>query len=261
MAGDPARTRRWALGVEYVGTHFCGWQQQPGLHTVEGELTEAVSGVADQAVALACGGRTDAGVHARGQVVHFDTTAVRSPRAWVLGVNARLGQQLSVAWARPVPDFFHARFSAVRRRYRYSIFNRSARSALLGGRTAWVQLPLDAARMQQGGAHLLGEHDFSAFRAAECQSRSPVRRLDSLEVHRDGDLVHIDVTANAFLHHMVRNIAGLLIEVGRGSRAPEDVRGLLLGRDRRANAPTAPAEGLCLQAVDYPPAFRLPHPV
>ena len=261
MAGAPDRTRRWALGVEYVGTHFCGWQQQPGLHTVEGELTEAVSGIADHAVALSCGGRTDAGVHARGQVVHFDTTALRSPRSWVLGVNARLGQQLSVSWARPVPDFFHARFSAVRRRYRYSILNRSARSALLGGRTAWVQLPLDVDRMQQGGAHLLGEHDFSAFRAAECQSHSPVRRLDSLEVHRDGDLVHIDVAANAFLHHMVRNIAGLLIEVGRGVRSPEEVRALLLGRDRRANAPTAPAEGLSLQAVDYPRAFRLPHPV
>ena len=261
MSVDPARSRRWALGVEYDGTHFCGWQQQPGLHTVEGELTEAVAGVADHALSLACGGRTDAGVHARGQVVHFDTRAPRSPRAWVLGVNARLGQHLSVSWARPVPDFFHARFSATRRRYRYSIFNRSARSALLGGRTAWVQMPLDAVRMQQGARHLLGEHDFSAFRAAECQSRSPVRRLDSLEVRRDGDLVHIDVAANAFLHHMVRNIAGLLIEVGRGARAPDDVLTLLRGRDRRANAPTAPAEGLCLQAIDYPAAFRLPHPV
>ena len=261
MAGEPVRSRRWALGVEYDGTHFCGWQQQPGLRTVEGELTAAVSGVADHAVALACGGRTDAGVHARAQVVHFDTTATRSSRAWVLGVNARLGQHSSVAWARPVPDFFHARFSAVRRRYRYSIFNRSARSALQGGRTAWVQSPLDERRMQQGGDHLLGEHDFSAFRAAECQSRSPVRRLERLEVRREGDLVHIDVAANAFLHHMVRNIAGLLIEVGRGVRSPDDVLSLLGGRDRRANAPTAPAEGLCLQAVDYPAAFRLPHPV
>lgn len=254
------RSRRWALGVEYDGTHFCGWQQQPGLRTVEGDLTDAVAGVADHAVTLACGGRTDAGVHARGQVVHFDTVAMRSARAWVLGVNARLGRQLSVAWARPVPDFFHARFSAVRRRYRYTIFNRSARSALQGGRSAWVQMPLDALRMQQGGDHLVGEHDFSAFRAAECQSRSPVRRLERLEVHREGDLVHIDVVANAFLHHMVRNIAGLLIEIGRGSRTPEQVPALLRGRDRRANAPTAPAEGLCLQAVDYPAAFRLPQP-
>lgn len=261
MTVDTARSRRWALGVEYDGTHHCGWQQQPGLRTVEGELLEAVSGVADHPVALACGGRTDAGVHARGQVVHFDTTATRSARAWVLGVNARLGRHLSVAWARPVPDFFHARFSAVRRRYRYTVFNRAARSALHAGRTAWVQAPLDPVRMQTGGAHLLGEHDFSAFRAAECQSRSPVRRLDRLEVRCEGDLVHIDVVANAFLHHMVRNIAGLLIEVGRGLRAPDEVRTLLLGRDRRANAPTAPAEGLCLQAVDYPAAFRLPHPV
>ncbi|MFM7709240.1 MAG: tRNA pseudouridine(38-40) synthase TruA [Gammaproteobacteria bacterium] len=259
-AAAAVRSRRWALGVEYDGTHFCGWQQQPALRTVEGDLTEAVAGVADHAVALACGGRTDAGVHASGQVVHFDTAAVRSARAWVLGVNARLGRQLSVSWARPVPDFFHARFSALRRRYRYSILNRSARSALQGGRTTWVQMPLDVERMQRGGAHLLGEHDFSAFRAAECQSRSPVRRLDRLELHREGDLVHIDVAANAFLHHMVRNIAGLLIEVGRGTRSPDDVLRLLVGRDRRANAPTAPAEGLCLQAVDYPGAFRLPQP-
>jgi tRNA pseudouridine38-40 synthase len=220
-----------------------------------------VSGVADHAVALACGGRTDAGVHARGQVVHFDTRALRSSRAWVLGVNARLGQQLSVSWARPVPDFFHARFSAVRRRYRYSILDRSARSALLSGRTAWVQSPLDVDLMQQGGAQLIGEHDFSAFRAAECQSRSPVRRLDSLEVHRDGGLVHIDVAANAFLHHMVRNIAGLLIEVGRGLRGADEVKTLLEGRDRRRNAPTADPEGLCLQRIEYPEAFELPDPV
>ena len=261
MSSVAAPTRRWALGVEYDGTHYCGWQQQPALRTVEGELTEAVGHVADHAVSLACGGRTDAGVHALGQVVHFDTATRRSARAWVLGINAHLGQHLSVAWARPVPDFFHARFTALRRRYRYTIHNRSARSALLSGRTAWVQAPLDAAAMQAGGACLVGEHDFSAFRAAECQSRSPVRRLDSLVVVREGDLVHIDVAANAFLHHMVRNIAGLMIEVGRGVRPSSAVRELLLGRDRRANAPTAPAEGLCLRAIDYPAPFRLPHPV
>ena len=256
-----APTRRWALGVEYDGAHHCGWQQQPGLRTVEGDLTEAVGHVADHAVALSCGGRTDAGVHALGQVVHFDTTAVRSSRAWTLGINAHLGRHLSIAWARPVPDFFHARFTALRRHYRYTILNRSARSALHAGRVTWVQAPLDIGAMQAGGAHLLGEHDFSAFRAAECQSRSPVRRLDSLQVSRERDLVHIDVSANAFLHHMVRNIAGLLIEVGRGARPPEAVERLLRGRDRRANAPTAPPEGLCLRAIDYPAAFRLPHPV
>jgi tRNA pseudouridine38-40 synthase len=261
MPTSPSPTRRWALGVEYDGTHHCGWQQQPGLRTVEGDLAEAVGHVADHVVSLTCGGRTDAGVHALGQVVHFDTAAVRSARAWVLGINAHLGQRLSVTWARPVPDYFHARFTALRRHYRYTLLNRSARSALQAGRVTWVQAPLDVAAMQAGGASLVGEHDFSAFRAAECQSRSPVRRLDSLQVSREGDLVHIDVAANAFLHHMVRNIVGLLIEVGRGVRPPEAVGQLLRGRDRRANAPTAPAEGLCLQAIDYPAAFRLPHPV
>lgn len=261
MTRTAVSAQRWALGVEYNGSHYCGWQQQPGRRTVEGELAEAVGHVADHAVDLCCGGRTDAGVHALGQVVHFDTTAVRSARAWVLGVNASLGRQTSIVWARPVADFFHARFTAQRRHYRYTIHNRSARSALLAGRVAWVQTPLDVAAMQAGGACLVGEHDFSAFRAAECQSRSPIRRLESLRVQRDGELVHIDVAANAFLHHMVRNIAGLLIEVGRGVRPPSVVRELLDGRDRRANAPTAVADGLCLRAIDYPAAFRLPHPV
>ncbi len=252
---------RWAMGVEYDGTHFCGWQQQPGLRTLEESLTAAISLVADHPIELVCGGRTDAGVHAVGQVVHFETSVIRSARAWVLGTNAHLERKLSVAWARPVPDFFHARFSALRRHYRYTIFNRGPRSALHEGRSAWVMAPLDVSRMHAGGQHLVGEHDFSAFRAAECQSKSPVRRLEALRVTREGLLVHIDVVANTFLHHMVRNIAGLLLEVGRGSRQPEEVRTLLLGRDRRRNAPTAEPQGLMLRRIDYPPAFRLPDPV
>ena len=252
---------RWALGVEYDGAHFCGWQHQRGLRTLEQSLTAALSLVADHPVELVCGGRTDAGVHAAGQVVHFDSTASRSARAWVLGTNAHLERKLSVAWARPVPDFFHARFSALRRHYRYTIFNRAARSALHEDRSTWVMAPLDVARMHEGAQHLIGEHDFSAFRAAECQSKSPIRRLERLAVSREGQLVHIDVTANAFLHHMVRNIAGLLIEVGRGVRGVDDVRTLLQGRDRRRNAPTADAQGLCLRRIDYPAAFRLPDPV
>jgi tRNA pseudouridine38-40 synthase len=252
---------RWVMGVEYDGTHFCGWQQQPGLRTVEASLAEAISLVADHPVELVCGGRTDAGVHAAAQVVHFDASAQRSARAWVLGTNGHLDRSLSVSWAHPVADFFHARFSATRRHYRYTIFNRSARSALHAGRSLWVQAPLEVARMQEGGRALLGEHDFSAFRAAECQSKSPIRRVDHLEVSREGELVHIDVAANAFLHHMVRNIAGLLIEVGRGARSPADVKTLLEGRDRRRNAPTADPEGLCLRRIDYPAAFGLPVPV
>jgi tRNA pseudouridine38-40 synthase len=252
---------RWALGVEYDGTHFCGWQQQPGLKTVQGELEAALSNVADTPVELICGGRTDAGVHAAGQVVHFDTAVRRTARAWALGANAHLSRQLSVAWAVPVPDFFHARFSAQRRHYRYTFFNRATRSALHAATSTWVAMPLDVEAMQSGAQHLLGEHDFSAFRAAECQSRSPIRRVDSLVVRRDGPLVYLDIAANAFLHHMVRNIAGLLMAVGRGDREPNEVATLLASRDRRRNAPTAPAEGLCLRRIDYPAAFALPVPV
>ena len=252
---------RWAMGVEYDGTHFCGWQQQPQLRTVQGELERSLSLVADEPITVVCGGRTDAGVHAQGQVAHFDTDVRRSMRAWVLGTNAHLPRQASVSWVRPVPEFFHARYSALRRHYRYSILNRAARSALHEGRTTWIHAPLDIERMQQGAAHLLGEHDFSAFRAAECQSNSPIRRVDRLQIERSGELVHIDIAANAFLHHMVRNIAGVLIEVGRGERSPEAVKTLLEGRDRRANAPTAAAEGLALRRIEYPAAFRLPDPV
>ena len=249
------------MGVEYDGTHFCGWQQQPQLRTVQGELERALSLVADATITAVCGGRTDAGVHAHGQVAHFDTDVRRSMRAWVLGTNAHLPRQASVSWVRPVPQFFHARYSALRRHYRYSILNRAARSAMHEGRTTWIHAPLDTERMQASAVHLLGEHDFSAFRAAECQSNSPIRRVDRLQIERSGELVHIDIAANAFLHHMVRNIAGLLIEVGRGERTPEAVKTLLEGRDRRANAPTAPAEGLALRRIEYPAAFRLPDPV
>lgn len=252
---------RWAMGVEYDGTHFCGWQHQSGLRSAEDAFSTAIGTVADQTISLICGGRTDAGVHAAGQVIHFDTDAQRSARAWVLGTNANLDRKASVSWAMPVPEHFHARFSAIRRHYRYSIFNRSARSALYEGRTSWVQAPLDEALMQAGAQHLVGQHDFSAFRSAECQSKSPVRRVDHLIVKREGELVHLDIAANAFLHHMVRNIAGLLIEVGRGLRSPADVKTLLDGRDRRRNAPTADPEGLCLRRIEYPEAFGLPDPV
>ena len=172
---------RWAMGVEYDGTHFCGWQQQPHLRTVQGELERALSLVADEPITVVCGGRTDAGVHAQGQVAHFETHVRRSMRAWVLGTNAHLPRQASVSWVRPVPEFFHARYSALRRHYRYSILNRAARSASHEGRTTWIHAPLDIERMQTGAAHLLGEHDFSAFRAAECQSKSPIRRVDRLQ--------------------------------------------------------------------------------
>ena len=253
--------QRIALGVEYDGSAFAGWQVQAGLRTVEGELARAAALVADAPVALVCGGRTDAGVHAEGQVAHLDTVAVRPMRGWLLGINSHLPADISLRWVRPVPPWFHARFSAVSRAYHYRILNRDTRCALRAHRVTLVRRRLDAAAMQSAADHLLGEHDFSAFRASECQSRSPVRRVDCLQVSRVDDEVRIDVVANAFLHHMVRNIAGLLIEVGSGQVLPGVAAELLAGRDRRLAPPTAPPDGLYLRAVHYPAAFDLPDTV
>lgn len=249
---------RIAVGLEYDGAAFAGWQLQPGLPTIQGLAQEALARVAAEPVTLVCAGRTDAGVHARGQVAHFDTQAVRSLRGWVLGANGTLPSTVSLTWARPVPLHFHARYSALARTYRYFIFNRPVRSGLVAGRATWVYRPLDAERMRAAAALLLGEHDFSAFRAAECQARSPVRRLEALGVAREGDWVVVEATANAFLHHMMRNIVGLLMHVGRGEAPPEHAREVLEARDRTRAPPTAAADGLYLWAVRYPEAFGLP---
>lgn len=260
--------QRYAAAVEYDGGPFAGWQMQDGPRTIEAELARALSSVADHPIELVCAGRTDAGVHATGQIVHFESAARRSARAWTLGANARLPREIAVLWVRAVPAHFHARFSALSRSYRYLICNRPARPALWRGRAAWVQAPLDVAAMNEAAARLLGEHDFSAFRAAECQSRSTVRRLDRLEVRAvpmpgatgpsDGALLEVTARANAFLHHMVRNLVGLLIAVGRGSLPPAQATAVLRGRDRRLAPPTAPAEGLYLHSVEYPAGFGLP---
>lgn len=249
---------RLAVGVEYLGTAYAGWQIQPSAPSVQGLLQAALARVAAEPVEVVCAGRTDAGVHACGQVAHFDTQAQRSLRGWVLGANTHLPPDISVAWARPVPRHFHARYSAEARTYRYYIFNRSVRSALTAGRAAWVYKPLDHERMRAAAALLVGEHDFSAFRSSECQARSPVRRLERLVVVRQDDWVIIEATANAFLHHMMRNLAGLLIAIGRGDHEPEWAAQVLAGRDRRLAAPTAPPQGLYLWAVRYPAAFGLP---
>ncbi|ROR32836.1 tRNA pseudouridine(38-40) synthase TruA [Inmirania thermothiophila] len=251
---------RVALGVEYDGSAFRGWQAQDGERTVQAELERALSVVADAPVRVVCAGRTDAGVHATAQVVHFDTEARRSPRSWVLGANVNLPPDVGVRWAREVPEAFHARFSATARRYRYVILNRMDRPALARGRVAWVHRPLDAARMAEAAAHLVGEHDFSAFRAVACQARHPVRELRELTVRRAGDLVILEAEANAFLHHMVRNIAGVLIDIGRGKRPPSWAREVLEGRDRTRGGFTAPPEGLYLVAVRYPAHFGIPEP-
>ena len=249
---------RVAVGIEYLGTAYRGWQAQAGQPTVQHEVEAALSAVADEPVAVVCAGRTDTGVHALGQVVHFDTAAHRAPRAWVLGANTRLPQDISLLWARPMPADFHARYSALSRSYRYVIANRSQRPALAAGRVAWVHRPLDIAPMRAAALHLLGEHDFSAFRSADCQSKTPMRRISALTVEREGERITIEVSANAFLHHMVRNIAGLLIAVGRGDAAPGFAAEVLAGRDRTRNAATAPAGGLYFTAVRYAAAFGVP---
>ena len=251
---------RIAVGIEYEGSAYAGWQAQSSVPTLQCVFEQALARVAAEPVSLTCAGRTDAGVHATGQVAHFDTHAARSQRGWVLGANSELPRDVSVAWAMPVPGHFHARYCAEARTYRYLIANRLARPALLCGRAAWIHRPLDHVRMHEAAQSLLGLHDFSAFRAAECQAKSPVRRMERLEVDRHGEFVVIEATANAFLHHMMRNIAGLLVAIGRGDAPVEFAREVLSGRDRTRNAATAPAAGLYLLSVRYPAAFAVPAP-
>ena len=251
-------TVRVALGLEYDGTAFAGWQTQRSAPAVQPLVEAALSPVAAEPVSLICAGRTDAGVHARGQVAHFDTHARRSSRGWVLGANTSLPDDVNIAWARPVPQHFHARYSAEARSYRYYVFNRAVRSALAARSATWIRHPLDHERMQSASAALLGSHDFSAFRSAESQSHTPIRRLEALTVRRDGDFVIMEITANAFLHHMVRNIAGLLIAIGQGDQDPPWARQVLESKDRTQGGPTAPAQGLYLWSVRYARAFGLP---
>src|SRR5487761_241452 len=251
---------RIAVGLEYQGTRYAGWQSQRSADTVQVLAEGALGKGAAEPVSLVCAGRPDAGVHARGQVAHFDTGASRSMRAWMLGANSELPRDIGIAWVRPVPAHFHARYCAEARTYRYLILNRASRSGLLAHRVTWIHRPLDTERMAQAAAALEGEHDFSAFRAAECQARSPIRRLERLSVARQGDWLAIEATANAFLHHMVRNIAGLLIRVGKGDAPPSWAAEVLARRDRRLSAATAPADGLYLWHVRYPGAFLIPAP-
>jgi tRNA pseudouridine38-40 synthase len=249
---------RFAAGLEYDGRAYKGWQFQPGLNTVQGVIQDALSRVADSPLETVCAGRTDAGVHASAQVLHFDSEAARGERAWRLGANTYLPIDVSVLWVREVPAQFHARFSATARSYRYLILNRDSRPGLDAGRATWERRPLDHERMHACAQVLVGEHDFSAFRAIECQSKSPVRRVERVSVTREGEWVRVDITANAFLHHMVRNVAGLLMAVGEGDSPSERVAAVLESRDRKVNAPTAPPDGLYLAGVRYPAEFGLP---
>ena len=251
---------RIALGIEYDGSAFCGWQSQPHCDAVQDALERAVERIAGHPVRLVCAGRTDTGVHALGQVAHFDTDADRPDSAWVRGVNAHLPDSVAVNWACQVDDSFHARYLACRRRYRYLLLNRSTRPALRSRQVGWFHLPLDEVRMQAAANLLLGEHDFSAFRAAECQARSPVKVIYEATVRRAGEMITFDFVANAFLHHMVRNMVGSLVYVGKGSQPVEWILELIASRDRAKAAPTFSPAGLYLVAVDYPSPWSFPAP-
>lgn len=249
---------RVAFGVEYDGSGFCGWQFQGHCQSVQQVVEAALSRVANHPVRVHAAGRTDTGVHATGQVFHIDTPATRSPRSWVLGGNAHLPPSVSLVWAQGVPEDFHARFRATGRHYRYVIFNRTARPALLRGRATWHCLPLGEGRMREAAAQLLGRHDFSSFRSYECQARSPVRELRRLDVRRVGDFVLLEAEADGFLHHMVRNLAGVLMAIGTGRAPVAWAAEVLAARDRKLGGVTAPPDGLYLTAVDYPPHYQLP---
>lgn len=249
---------RIALGIEYDGTDFFGWQRLTEGPSVQGAVEEALSKVAAHPVLVSCAGRTDAGVHGRCQVVHFDTDARRELRGWVLGACSNLPASVAVLWAQPVPDSFHARFSARSRRYRYHILNRPVRAALDARYVTWERLPLDGQRMHEAAQSLLGEHDFSAFRALSCQAPHPRRSVLEISVRREGEHVMLEIEANAFLHHMVRNIAGSLLLVGRGEQPVEWMAELLAGRDRQVAGPTAPASGLTFIGPRYEAHWGLP---
>jgi tRNA pseudouridine38-40 synthase len=248
---------RIAMGVEYDGTAFHGWQTQGDVNTVQERLEDALSKVADHPVSVQCAGRTDAGVHGLGQVVHFDSDSPRSPRNWILGANVNLPRDISVSWAQQVPDDFHARFSATSRSYRYIILNRVTRSAIWAKRAVWIHRPLDESRMRAAATHLVGTHDFSSYRAQGCQAKSPVRTVTELEVRREEERIVIDISANAFLHHMVRNIAGVLIAIGVGDRPVDWSKEVLEHQDRTLGGVTAPPQGLYLMHIEYPEEFGL----
>jgi len=249
---------RIALGLEYDGSRFLGWQTQPGGGTVQDCLEAALATIAGGEVGVTCAGRTDRGVHALEQVVHFDVGVARPDSAWVRGVNAVLPDSVAVQWSREMPPEFHARYAARARTYRYVLLNRAVRPALAARHAGWFHLPLDVAAMRAGARHLVGEHDFSAFRSAECQAPSPVRTLSELEIDARGERIDFVMRANAFLHHMVRNIVGTLVYVGAGRQPPGWVAEVLESRQRARAAPTFAAEGLYLARVEYEPHWGLP---
>jgi tRNA pseudouridine38-40 synthase len=249
---------RVALGIEYDGAGYAGWQSQAHGNTVQDVLEKALAAVAGQPLRVACAGRTDAGVHALAQVVHFDSAVLRPETAWVRGVNAHLPPQVAVRWAKEVGPEFHARFSARSRVYRYLLLNRAVRPALLAGHVGWFHHPLDMDAMRTAAACLVGEHDFSAFRAAECQAKSPIKHLYRADIAMQGECIVFDFHANAFLHHMIRNLVGSLVYIGKGKHPPAWLAELLQERDRKRAAPTFAADGLYFAGVEYDPVWQLP---
>jgi tRNA pseudouridine38-40 synthase len=249
---------RIAIGIEYDGTAYNGWQRQRSGEGVQAQIEAALTVVADEAIEVCCAGRTDTGVHASGQVAHFDTQSVRSERGWLLGANTNLPDDIAVTWVKPVSDEFHARYSATARRYRYLILNQLVRSALNRHRAWWVHQPLDAEKMHEAAQALLGSHDFSAFRAAGCQASTPIRTLTSISVERQGDWIELQVTANAFLQHMVRNITGTLVLIGGGDTRIGSLAAILASCDRTQAGPAAPPHGLTLVQVAYPGGMQIP---
>jgi tRNA pseudouridine38-40 synthase len=249
---------RFALALEYDGSSFCGFQSQPSGCSVQDALERALAAIAGSSTRVVAAGRTDAGVHATSQIVHFDTDAGRPLSAWVRGVNALLPAGIAVLWAHAVDDAFHARFAASARHYTYVLIARAERPGLCARRVGWYHRPLDVTAMQRAAMELLGEHDFSSFRAAECQAKTPVRTLHAANVAAHGELVRFAFSANAFLHHMIRNLVGALVYVGAGKHDARWLRELLDARDRRLAPPTFAADGLYFTGADYDARFGLP---
>jgi tRNA pseudouridine38-40 synthase len=249
---------RFALGIEYDGKNYCGWQKQKSVVSVQQTLERALSKIADEPIEVICAGRTDTGVNATNQVVHFETTKVRKNTAWTLGANTHLPSDIAVTWAKEVSDEFHARFSATARRYRYVIYNNKLRSAILSHGISHYHYPLDEKLMHIGAQHLIGKHDFTSFRTVHCQSHSPVRTIHHCEITRQGEYIIVDIKANAFLHHMVRNIVGSLMRVGQSQETTAWIKEVLELKNRCLAGATAPPEGLYFVEVDYPEQFSLP---
>lgn len=262
IVGDtvwPEGMQRIALAVEYKGSDFHGFQTQPnGVKTVQQALEYALSKVANEPITLVCAGRTDAGVHATNQIIHFDTLAKRLPKAWVMGTRPHLPDEVSVKWAKDVPPNFHARFSALNRTYRYLISDAKTSSALLHDQITWSSRPLSIEKMREAASILVGRHDFTSFRATQCQAKSPIRQIHHFHIVRRGELIILEVQANAFLHHMVRNMVGVLMSIGAGDKPVNWVREVLEARDRSAGGVTARPFGLYLVSVDFPLEFDLP---